>query len=223
LQKPGYKEKQEEAGMIRKRIWKTIRKYFITGMIVIIPLWLTILLVRALVNLISRTFTLFPPVINPRTYLHFYGAELLVGLIFIVLIGLIASNYLGKKFLGTGEKILDRIPVVKTIYQSFKHLTIGVLGEKRMFSKVVLLKFSERGISFIGFVTGEDQQLVSTDAGKRILKVFIPTTPNPTTGFFCLIPEEEVNYLDITVDEAFRVILSAGYASPRWSDQVYGS
>jgi uncharacterized membrane protein len=200
--------------MIQKKIWKTIRKYFVTGMIVIIPLWLTVLLVRALFNLISLTFTLFPTVINPRTYLHFYGADLLVGLILIVLIGLIASNYLGKKFLNTGEKILARIPVIKTIYQSFKHLTIGVLGEKRLFSKVVLLKFSEKGISFIGFVTGEDKELILTQAGKRVLKVFVPTTPNPTTGFFCLIPEEEVKYLDITVDEAFRVILSAGYATP---------
>ncbi len=201
--------------MIRKRIWKTIRKYFMTGMIVIVPLWLTILLIRALINLISRTFTVLPPVINPRTYLHFYGAEFLVGLIFIVLIGLIASNYLGKKFFGTGEQILDRIPVVKTIYQSFKHLTIGVLGEKRLFSKVVLLTFSEKGLSFVGFVTGEDKDLVPTETGKRILKIFIPTTPNPTTGFFCLIPEEEVKYLDISVDEAFRVILSAGYAPPQ--------
>lgn len=201
--------------MIQKKIWKTIRKYFITGMMVIIPLWLTVLLIRALVNLIGNTFALFPPSLNPRTYIPFYGVEVLLVLILILIAGLIASNYFGKKMLGIGEKILARIPVIKTIYQSIKHLTVGVLGEKRLFSKVVLLKFSERGISFIGFVTGEDKELIPADGGKKILKVFVPTTPNPTTGFFCLVSENEVEYLGITVDEAFRLILSAGYASPQ--------
>jgi uncharacterized membrane protein len=201
--------------MIQRKILKIIRKYFITGMIIIIPLWLTILLIRALANLISDTFTLLPSSLNPRTYIPFFGIELLIVFLLVLLVGLIASNYLGKKFLNTGEKILAKIPVIKTVYQAFKHLTIGVLGEKRLFSKVILLKFSDKGISFIGFVTGEDKDLIPTATGKRILKVFIPTTPNPTTGFFCLVAEDEVEYLGITVDEAFRLILSAGYASPQ--------
>lgn len=199
--------------MVLEKFSKILRKYFLTGMIVIIPLWVTILLFRAVVNLIDDTFALVPPVIHPRTYIPFFGIEIVIALIFIILIGLIASNYFGKTFLRLGEGLLARIPVIKTVYQGIKHLTIGVFGDKRMFSKVVMLEFPIKGLSFIGFVTGEDTQLIQDKEGKKMLKVFIPTTPNPTSGFFCLAAEDEVRYLDITVDEAFKLIISAGYSN----------
>ncbi len=199
--------------MVLEKFSKILRKYFLTGMIVIIPLWVTILLFRAVVNLIDDTFALVPPVIHPRTYIPFFGIEIVIALIFIILIGLIASNYFGKTFLRLGERLLARIPVIKTVYQGIKHLTIGVFGDKRMFSKVVMLEFPIKGLSFIGFVTGEDTQLIQDKEGKKMLKVFIPTTPNPTSGFFCLAAEDEVRYLDITVDEAFKLIISAGYSN----------
>ena len=191
---------------------KTIRKYFITGMIVIIPIWVTILILRAVVNLIQDAFALLPPSIHPRTYISFFGIELVIAVVLILLIGLLASNFFGKKFLKLGELVLAKIPVIKTVYQGIKHLTIGVLGEKRMFSKVVLLEFPIKGLSFIGFVTGEDTHLIRNLDGKKMLKIFIPTTPNPTSGFFCVAAEEEVTYLDISVDDAFKLIISAGYA-----------
>jgi uncharacterized membrane protein len=198
--------------MIAQNMIKTIRKYFITGMIVIIPIWVTYLILRAVVNLIQDAFGLLPPSIHPRTYISFFGIELVIAVVLILLIGLIASNFFGKKFLKLGEMVLAKIPVIKTVYQGIKHLTIGVLGEKRMFSKVVLLEFPIKGLSFMGFVTGEDTQLIRNSDGKKMLKIFIPTTPNPTSGFFCVAAEEEVTYLDISVDEAFKLIISAGYA-----------
>lgn len=201
--------------MIAQQFLKTIRKYFVTGMIVIIPVWVTILLLRAIVSLIQDAFTLLPPSIHPRTYIPFYGIELLIALVLILLIGVVASNFLGKKFLTLGETALTKIPIIKTIYQGIKQLTIGILGEKRMFSKVVLLEFPIKGLSFIGFVTGEDTQLIHNRDGKKMLKIFIPTTPNPTSGFFCVAAEEEVTYLDIGVDEAFKLIISAGYSKPQ--------
>ena len=199
--------------MVLEKFFKILRKYFLTGMIVIIPLWVTILLFRAVVHLIENTFALVPPAIHPRTYIPFFGIEIVIALVFIILIGLIANNYFGKKFLKVGERLLARIPVVKTVYQGIKHLTIGVLGEKRLFSRVVLLEFPIKGLSFIGFVTGEDTHLFQKSEGKKMLKIFIPTTPNPTSGFFCLAAEDEVKYLDITVDEAFKLIISAGYSN----------
>jgi uncharacterized membrane protein len=199
--------------MFAQKILKAIRKYFITGMIVIIPIWVTILILRAIVHLIQDAFALLPPSLHPRTYISFYGIELLIAIVLILFIGLLASNFFGKKFLQLGEMILAKIPVIKTVYQGVKHLTIGVLGEKRMFSKVVLLEFPIKGLSFIGFVTGEDTQLISNRDGKKMLKIFIPTTPNPTSGFFCIASEEEVTYLDISVDEAFKLIISAGYSN----------
>jgi len=199
--------------MVLEKFFKILRKYFLTGMIVIFPLWVTILLLRAVVNLIDDTFALVPQALHPRTYIPFFGIEIVIALFLIILIGLIASNYFGKKFLRLGERLLARIPVIKTVYQGIKHLTIGVFGEKRMFSKVVMLEFPIKGLSFIGFVTGEDTQLIQIREGKKMLKVFIPTTPNPTSGFFCIAAEDEVKYLDITVDEAFKLIISAGYSN----------
>ena len=198
--------------MIAQKILKTIRKYFVTGMIVIIPIWVTILLLRAIVNLIENAFALLPPVIHPRTYISFFGTEVIIAVILILLIGLLASNFFGKKFLKLGELVLAKIPVIKTVYQGVKHLTIGVLGDKRLFSKVVLLEFPIKGLSFIGFVTGVDTQLIQNRGGKKMLNIFIPTTPNPTSGYFCVAAEEEVTYLDISVDEAFKLIISAGYS-----------
>jgi uncharacterized membrane protein len=199
--------------MITQKMLKPIRKYFVTGMVVIIPIWVTILILRAVVNLIQNAFALLPPTIHPRTYISFFGIELVIAVVLILLIGLLASNFFGKKFLKLGELILAKIPVIKTVYQGVKHLTIGVLGEKRMFSKVVLLEFPIKGLSFIGFVTGEDTQLVRNRDGKKMLNIFIPTTPNPTSGYFCVAAEEEVTYLDISVDEAFKLIISAGYSN----------
>ena len=199
--------------MVLQKFFKLLRKYFVTGMIVIIPIWVTILLLRTIVNLIQDAFALLPPAVHPRTYISFFGIELLIALVLILLIGLIANNFFGKKFLKFGELILAKIPIIKTVYQGVKHLTIGVLGEKKMFSKVVLLEFPIKGLSFIGFVTGEDTQLIHNLDGKKMLKIFIPTTPNPTSGFFCIAAEEEVTYLDISVDEAFKLIISAGYSN----------
>ena len=204
--------------MIAQKFLKSIRKYFITGMIVIIPLWVTILLLRAIVNLIRDAFALLPPSIHPRTYISFYGIELLIALVLILIIVVIASNFLGRRLLRLGETALTKIPIIKTIYQGIKQLTIGVLGEKRMFSKVVLLEFPIKGLSFIGFVTGEDTHLVHNRSGQKMLKIFIPTTPNPTSGFFCVAAEEEVTYLDIGIEEAFKLIISAGYSNLQAGD-----
>jgi uncharacterized membrane protein len=198
--------------MTSARLSKLFRRYFITGMIVIIPLWITILVIRAIVNLIDDTFNLLPAVVHPRTYISFGGIEFLIAFLLIILIGLLASNFLGRKFLGLGESLLSRIPVVKTIYQGVKHLTIGIVGERKIFSRVVLLEYPIKGLFFIGFVTGKVTLSFTKEKERKMLKIFIPTTPNPTSGFFCIAAEEEVKPLNISVDEAFKLIISAGYA-----------
>ena len=111
-----------------------------------------------------------------------------------------------------GEIILSKIPVIRTVYQGVKHLTTGIVGEKKIFSQAVLLEFPIKGLKFIGFVTGEEKSQLTTETAK-LLKIFIPTTPNPTSGFFCYVPEDKVEKLNISVDEAFKLIISAGYAN----------
>lgn len=198
--------------MFMRRFIKILRKYFIAGIAFIVPLWVTIFIIRAVINLIDGTFKFIPPVLQPRTYIKFFGVEIVIALLLIILAGMLASNYLGKKFLSLGEILLAKIPIVKTIYQGVKHLTSGILSEKKIFTRVVLLEFPIKGLSFIGFVTGEWTHFMPGNAARKMLKVFIPTTPNPTTGFFCIASEDEVKTLEMSVDEAFKLIISAGYA-----------
>ncbi len=200
--------------MLSKKISKIFKSYFVTGIIVIVPLLVTYLVIRALVNTIGKLFALLPLNLQPQTYIPFFGVEIIIAFILIILIGFLVSNFLGRKFLGLGEKLLAKIPIVKTIYQGVKQLTTGIVSDKKMFSKVVLIQYPVRNLHQIGFVTGEDKHFVKRDDGQKMLKIFIPTTPNPTSGFFCIVPESEVQYLDLTADEAFRLIISAGSAEP---------
>ena len=200
--------------MLSKKISKIFKSYFVTGIIVIVPLLVTYIVIRALVNTIGKLFALLPPNLQPQTYIPFFGVEIIIAFILIILIGFLVSNFLGRKFMGIGEKILAKIPIVKTIYQGVKQLTTGIVSDKKMFSKVVLIQYPVRNLHQIGFVTGEDKHFIKNDTGQKMLKIFIPTTPNPTSGFFCIVPESEVQYLDLTADEAFRLIISAGSAEP---------
>lgn len=200
--------------MLSKKISKIFKSYFVTGIIVIVPLLVTYIVIRALVNTIGKLFALLPLNLQPQTYIPFFGVEILIAFILIILIGFLVSNFLGRKLLGVGEKLLAKIPIVKTIYQGVKQLTTGIVSDKKMFSKVVLIQYPVRNLHQIGFVTGEDKHFVKNDTGQKMLKIFIPTTPNPTSGFFCIVPESEVQYLDLTAEEAFRLIISAGAAEP---------
>ncbi len=204
--------------MLKVKPYKIFRKYFITGMIVIIPLWITILLIKAVVNLVVGTLNLIPPIIHPKTYIPFFGIELIIAFALIILIGVLANNYLGKKFFRLGESILIKIPFIKTIYQGAKHLTIGIVSEKKIFSKAVLIEFPRKGLFSIGFSAGEEKHLIAKNRNRKMLKIFIPTTPNPTTGFFCIVAEDEIKYLDIDIEEAFKTIISAGYSNLELND-----
>jgi uncharacterized membrane protein len=196
----------------KKNILRILRNNFIAGAIVITPIWVTILLVKALVNVMDKTFSLLPAVLQPKTYVSFAGAEILIACVFILLIGFLINNIIGNKLISLGEHLLSKIPIVRTVYHGVKHLTKGIVGDKKIFSEVVLLEFPIKGLKFIGFVTGED--ILDTGQDKqKFLKIFVPTTPNPTSGFFCFAREDQVERSDLTVDEAFKLIISAGYAN----------
>ena len=198
--------------MLKKNILIVLRNNFIAGAIFIIPVWVTILLVKALINVMDKTFSLLPPVLQPGTYVSFTGIEILIALVFILLLGFLVNNIIGNKMVTTGEKILSKIPIVRTIYYGVKHLTKGIVGDKKIFSQVVLIEFPIKGLKFIGFVTGEET-FETEQRKQKVLKIFIPTTPNPTSGFFCYAPEDRVEKMDLTIDEAFKLIISAGYAN----------
>ena len=198
--------------MKRKNFLKLVRNNFLAGAIIIIPIWVTILLIKALVNVFSSTFALLPAALQPKTYLSFAGIEILIAFLFILVIGVLVNNIIGRKLVSYGELILSKIPFIRTIYQGVKHLTTGIVGEKKIFSQAVLLEYPIQGLKFIGFITGEETSQITQEKIK-LMKVFIPTTPNPTSGFFCYAPEDKVEKLNISVEEAFKLIISAGYAN----------
>ena len=198
--------------MNKKNILRILRNNFIAGAIVIIPIWVTILLIKALINVMDKTFSLLPTVLQPKTYVSFIGIEILIAFAFILLLGFLVNNIIGNKMVYIGENLLSKIPIVRTVYHGVKHLTKGIVGDKKIFSEVVLIEFPIKGLKFIGFVTGEDTLDMGQDQ-QRVLKIFVPTTPNPTSGYFCYAPEDKVKKMDISVDEAFKLIISAGYAN----------
>ncbi len=193
-----------------KSLGNQLRNYFIAGAAFILPVWVTILLIRALMNVLKNAFAWLPPAVQPSRLVPVYGIELVMALGVILIAGVIANNIIGKKIISSGEKALNRVPVIKTLYSGIKQLTSGILSEKTAFSRVVSVQFPIQGLWFIAFVTGEES--VSPALGsKKMLKLFIPTTPNPTSGFFCYAGEEAVRPLDLSVDEAFKLIISAGF------------
>ena len=198
--------------MNKKNILRILRNNFIAGAIVIIPIWVTILLIKALINVMDKTFSLLPTVLQPKTYVSFIGIEILIAFVLILLLGFLVNNIIGNKMVDIGENLLSKIPIVRTVYHGVKHLTKGIVGDKKIFSEVVLIEFPIKGLKFIGFVTGEDT-LNTVQDQQRVLKIFVPTTPNPTSGYFCYAPEDKVEKMDISVDEAFKLIISAGYAN----------
>lgn len=201
--------------MLREKISKIFKKYFLTGMLVIIPLWITIVVLQAFINITDSALNILPKVLNPKTYLPLPGIGVVIAFILIILVGVLASNYFGRRIVVYAENLLNKIPFVRTIYQGVKQLMEGTLKDRgTIFSRVALVEFPRKGMYFIGFVTGTTTQRIQ-NIEKSFIKIFIPTTPNPTSGFFCMLPEEEVQYLDISVDEAFKLIISAGFAEKK--------
>ncbi|HEY4716926.1 MAG TPA: DUF502 domain-containing protein [bacterium] len=199
--------------MLKKKLYKLLKRYFLAGMIIIVPLWITIFVLQAFVGMTDQVLKILPPLVNPHTYIPIPGLGLIMVFILIILAGAFVDNYFGKKIFEWGETLVAQIPVIRTIYNSVKQLLTGILSEKNeIFKRVVIVEFLRSDIYSIGFVTGEWREKIISNNEIKFLKVFIPTTPNPTSGFFCIVSENKIKYLDISVDEAFKLIISAGFA-----------
>lgn len=195
----------------------SIKGIFFTGLAVVIPVGLTIYIFIFLINAMDRLFLIMPERFHPSELLgiHIPGLGIIVTLLLIFIAGLITRSYLGDKLVRLSEGILDRIPVVRSVFQALKQVVNSILGDKSSsFRQVVLLEFPRVGIYSIGFVTGLRNGEVEIITGKKCVSVFVPTTPNPTTGFFMMVPEAELKPLDMTVEEAFVLIMSVGIVTP---------
>jgi uncharacterized membrane protein len=194
---------------VKKPIIIRLRNYFITGAIVLIPIGITVYLTLFIIR-ISSNF--LPKKINPNNYLPFDvpGLEILITIILITLIGSLSLSFLGKKFLEIFNNILKKIPILRTIYSAVGQLTESFTHSTESKKSVVILEYPRKDIWVVGFSTKDNKGEISKKTNEELVNVFVPTTPNPTSGFLLMVPKKDLIYLDMSFEEASRFIVSAG-------------
>jgi len=187
-----------------------LRNYFITGIVVLIPIGLTLYLTKFIIDISSK---ILPKELNPNNYLPLQipGLEIIVTIIFITIIGGLSLSFIGKKILQIFNDLLKRIPILRTIYSAIGQLTETLAPQKKSQKKsVVLIEYPRKGIWAVGFATKDNEGEIRQKTDTELVNVFVPTTPNPTSGFLLMIPKNEIKYLDMSFEEASRFIVSAG-------------
>ncbi len=203
--------------MAKKRknsILLSLRNYFITGVVVLIPIGFTLYLTIFLINISSN---LIPEEINPNNYLPFsiWGLEILLSVIIITLIGGLSLSFIGRKFLQLINDLFKRIPILRTIYSAVGQMTQSFAQNKNKKKSVVLVEYPRKGTWAVGFATKENTGEIKKKTKENLINVFVPTTPNPTSGFLLMFPKKDVIYLDISFEEASKFIVSAGTSNPK--------
>ena len=198
----------------KKSIVLKLRNYFFTGVIVLIPIGFTLYLSKFLINFSTK---LDPAGLNPNTYLPYSipGIEILLTIIFITIIGGLSLSFLGKKFLQLIDDLLKRIPILRTIYSAIGQMTESFRNQKGNKKSVVLIEYPRKGSWAVGFATKENTGEIKSKTNINLVNVFVPTTPNPTSGFLLMIPKEDLIYLDMSFEEASKFIVSAGTSTPK--------
>ncbi len=196
----------------RKRIsfLARLRNYFITGIVVLVPIGITLYLTKFFISVSSK---LIPEGINPNNYLPFAipGLEIVLSIIFITFVGGLSLSFIGKKFLQIFNDILKRIPILRTIYSAIGQMTETLAPKSGSTKKsVVLVEYPRKGSWAVGFATKENKGEISEKTNTDLVNVFVPTTPNPTSGFLLMFPKSDIVYLDMTFEEASKFIVSAG-------------
>ena len=191
-----------------------LRNYFITGIVVLVPIGITLYLTKFFISVSSN---MIPKNINPNSYLPFSipGLEILLSVIFITIIGGLSLSFIGKKILQLVNETLKKIPILRTIYSAIGQMTESLAPKQGNKKSVVLIEYPRKGSWAVGFATKENEGEISTKTNKELVNVFVPTTPNPTSGFLLMFPKSEVVYLDMSFEEASKFIVSAGTSNPK--------
>ena len=198
----------------KRSILTSFRNYFIAGIVVLIPIGITIYLTIFLISVSSK---ILPKEINPNHYLPYDipGLEILISILLITLIGWISLSFIGKRLLKVLDNILKRIPILRTIYSAIGQMTDTFASSDNKKNNVVLVEYPRKGSWAVGFATKENFGEIANKTNKKIVNVFVPTTPNPTSGFLLMFPKDEVIYLDMTFEEASKFIVSAGTSNTK--------
>ena len=194
---------------IKKSIFSKLRNNFIAGIVVLIPIGITLYLTIFLIRISGK---IIPKEINPNNYLPFDipGVEIVIALVIITFIGWLSLSFLGKKFFELFNNILKKIPILRTIYSAIGQMTETFTKSDNNQKSVVLIEYPRKGIWAVGFATKENQGIIKEKVKEDIVNIFVPTTPNPTSGFLLMVPKKDLIYLDITFEQASKFIVSAG-------------
>ena len=194
---------------IKKSIFAKIRNKFIAGIVVLIPIGITLYLT---IFFIRVTGNIIPKELNPNNYLPFNipGVEILIALFFITLIGWLSLSFLGKKFFELFNRILKKIPILRTIYSAIGQMTESFTKTDNKQKSVVLLEYPRKGVWAVGVATKENTGIIKEKIKEELINVFVPTTPNPTSGFLLMVPKKDLIYLDVSFEQASKFIVSAG-------------
>jgi uncharacterized membrane protein len=195
--------------MKKKSITLKLRNYFFTGIVVLLPIGFTLYLSKFLINFST---TLIPEGLNPNSYLPYSipGLEIIITLIFITIVGGLSLSFLGKKFLQVIDDLFKRIPILRTIYSALGQMTESFTKQSGNKKSVVLVEYPRKGTWAVGFATKKNEGEIKEKTRKELINVFVPTTPNPTSGFLLMFPKEDLIYLNMTFEEASKFIVSAG-------------
>ncbi len=200
---------------------RLLRKYLIAGLLVWLPLAATVVVIKLLIDLLDNAILLFPPEWQPETLFGFSipGFGIVIGVSILILTGAFAANLFGRKLVGFWEAVLGRIPLVRTIYSSVKQVLETLFSSNsESFRRVVLIEYPRKGIWSLGFQTNEALTAAREASGKDLVSIFVPTTPNPTSGFIVMLPTDEITQLDISVEDGFKFIISMGVIVPEGTD-----
>ena len=191
-----------------------VRNYFITGMVVLVPIGITFYLIKFFISVSPK---LIPNNINPNNYLPFSipGLEIFVSVIFITIIGGLSLSFIGKKILQLFNDLLKKIPILRTIYSAIGQMAATLAPKRKSKKSVVLVEYPRKGSWAVGFATKDNKGEISKRVNKKLVNVFVPTTPNPTSGFLLMYPKDEIIYLDMNFEEASKFIISAGTSDPK--------
>ena len=198
----------------KRSIFARLRNYFIAGVVVLIPIGITVYLTLFIISISSQ---ILPKEINPNHYLPYNipGLEIVISVVLITFIGWLSLSFIGKKLLDVFENILKKIPILRTIYSAIGQMTDTFANTDKERKNVVLVEYPRKGSWAVGFATKKNSGEISNKTKKNLVNVFVPTTPNPTSGFLLMFPEDEIIYLDMTFEEASKFIVSAGTSNTK--------
>jgi uncharacterized membrane protein len=200
-----------------------LRRYTTAGLLVWVPLGVTLLIIKLLVDVMDQILLLLPAPYRPEALFGFYvpGVGVVLALIVVLVTGVVVANLFGRKLVEIGERLVARIPLVRSIYSGVKQLLETVVSNNGSFRKVVLIEYPRSGLWTVAFLTGEGQGEAQLKTGHDVINVYVPTTPNPTSGFFLMVPRKDVIELDMSVDEGLKMILSVGAVVPGAKKDVF--